>query len=158
MGDEITPNIKGESTFFYNILLLIKLCVFYFKQCVKKKNSKFCWFSWKSLDFKNNNFSESKAFISETQKEKYLDIMIINCEIIHFIHLCNWMDYISCTIVWILSLLLMFLLYNYYYYYYYYYLVWIDEELIDVQWLTGLLSTGSLLVFSFYRTRDGLLA
>ena len=157
MGDEITPNIKGESTFFYNILLLIKLCVFYFKQCVKKKkNSKFCWFSWKSLDFKNNNFSESKAFISETQKEKYLDIMIINCEIIHFIHLCNWMDYISCTIVWILSLLLMFLLYNYYYYYYY--LVWIDEELIDVQWLTGLLSTGSLLVFSFYRTRDGLLA
>ena len=123
---------------------------------LKKKNSKFCWFSWKSLDFKNNNFSESKAFISETQKEKYLDIMIINCEIIHFIHLCNWMDYISCTIVWILSLLLMFLLYNYYYYYYY--LVWIDEKLIDVQWLTGLLSTGSLLVFSFYRTRDGLLA
>ena len=150
MGDEITPNIKGESTFFYNILLLIKLCVFYFKQCVKKKIQSFVGFHEKSLDFKNNNFSESKAFISETQKEKYLDIMIINCEIIH---LCNWMDYISCTIVWILSLLLMFLLYNYYYY-----LVWIDEELIDVQWLTGLLGIGSLLVFSFYRTRDGLLA
>ena len=86
MRDEITPNIKGESTFFYNILLLIKLCVFYFKQCVKKKIQSFVGFHEKSLDFKNNNFSESKAFISETQKEKYLDIMIINCEIIH---LCN---------------------------------------------------------------------
>ena len=36
LGDETTPNIKGESNFFYNFFLLVKLCVFYFKQCVKK--------------------------------------------------------------------------------------------------------------------------
>ena len=85
-----TPNIKGESTFFKKNFLLVKLYVFYFKQFVKKKKfQSFVGFHEKSSDFKNNNFSESKAFISETQKEKYLDIMIINCEIIHFLHLCN---------------------------------------------------------------------
>ena len=42
-GDEIAPNIKGENTFFHNSFLLVKLWVFYFKQCVKKikiKNNK----------------------------------------------------------------------------------------------------------------------
>ena len=54
----------------------------------------------------NNNISESKAFISETQEENYFNIMIIKCEIIHFIHLCNCMDYISCTIVWIIIVII----------------------------------------------------
>ena len=41
LGDETTQNIKGESTFFYNFFwLLVKLCVFYFKQCVKKNPRK----------------------------------------------------------------------------------------------------------------------
>ena len=28
LADETTPNIKRESTFFYNSFLLVKLCVF----------------------------------------------------------------------------------------------------------------------------------
>ena len=57
---------------------------------VLKKIQSIVGFHEKSLDLKKKKkFSESKAFIWETQKEKYLDIMIINCEIIHFLHLCN---------------------------------------------------------------------
>ena len=72
----------------------------------KKKIQSFVGFHEQNLDFKNNNISESKAFISETQKENYFNIMIIKCEIIHFIQLCNCMDYISCTIVWIIIVII----------------------------------------------------
>ena len=72
---------------------------------LKKKIQSFVGFHEKSLDFKNNNFSESKAFISETQKEKYLDIMIINCEIIHLF---------ICAIEWIIYLVQLYEYYRYY--------------------------------------------
>ena len=36
-GDEITPNIKGESAFFHNSFLLVKLCVFSLNNVLKKK-------------------------------------------------------------------------------------------------------------------------
>ena len=38
LGDESTSNIKEENTFFHNSFLLVKLCVFYFSQCVTKKS------------------------------------------------------------------------------------------------------------------------
>ena len=40
LGYETTSNIEGEVIFFHNYFLLVKLCVFHFKQCVKKKKKK----------------------------------------------------------------------------------------------------------------------
>ena len=69
LGDETTPNIKGESAFFcvciyiyisiyiyIYIYILVKLCVFNFKQCVKKPKKIFR----KIMNFGSTNWLKKK--------------------------------------------------------------------------------------------------
>ena len=65
LGDETTSNIEGEVIFFHNYFLLVKLCVFHFKQCVKKKKKKrqpkktVC----KTMNFGSTNWLNQKLYV-----------------------------------------------------------------------------------------------
>ena len=66
LGDETTPNIKGESAFFYNFFffLLVELCDFNFKQCVKKPKKIFR----KIMNFGSTNWLKKKKKGQEYNK------------------------------------------------------------------------------------------
>ena len=55
-GDEITPNIKGESAFFHNSFLLVKLCVFSLNNVLKKKNCQPKKTMCKTMNFGSTNW------------------------------------------------------------------------------------------------------
>ena len=57
LGDETTPNIKGEVLFsIYIFFFWVKLCVFNFKQCVKKPKKTI----HKTMNFDSTNWLNKK--------------------------------------------------------------------------------------------------
>ena len=63
LEDVTTSNIKGEITFFsHNYFLLVKLCVFHFKQCVKKKSAQKKTIR-KTMNFGLTNWLNQKLYV-----------------------------------------------------------------------------------------------